>query len=152
MIITDIQSFRENLPYNKKLVVTNGCFDLLHSGHVHYLNEAKSFGNYLMVGINSDLSVKKLKGNNRPINSEYHRAFILDNLKCVDFVYIFNEVRCVEFLKLARPTIYVKGGDYTMDTIDQGEKASLEASNSLIKFIKFKFDLSTTEILSKIKT
>jgi len=91
MLIENLKSWRDSfMTFNKKLVVTNGCFDILHAGHVHYLNEAKSLGDYLLVGINSDSSVKKLKGENRPINIQSYRAYILDNLKCVDFVYVLT--------------------------------------------------------------
>jgi D-beta-D-heptose 7-phosphate kinase/D-beta-D-heptose 1-phosphate adenosyltransferase len=149
MIIEDLKLWRGSLT-DKRLVVTNGCFDILHAGHVHYLSEAKSFGDYLLVGINSDSSIKKLKGKSRPINPQSHRAYVLDNLKCVDFVYVFNELRCTDFLKISQPDIYVKGGDYALDTLNNEEKQILIENKSDIKFIKFKFDISTTNILSKI--
>jgi len=151
MIIENLKSWRDSfMTFNKKLVVTNGCFDILHAGHVHYLNEAKSLGDYLLVGINSDSSVKKLKGENRPINIQSYRAYILDNLKCVDFVYVFDELRCVNFLKISKPDIYIKGGDYTLETLNEEEKKSLTENKSDIKFIKFKHDISTTNIINKL--
>jgi len=151
MIIENLKAWRDSfVTNNKKLVVTNGCFDILHAGHIHYLNEAKSFGDYLLVGINSDSSVKKLKGESRPINTHVHRAYLLDNIKCIDFVYVFDELRCVNFLKISRPDIYVKGGDYTIETLNKEEKQSLIECGSDIKFVKFKFDLSTTGILNKL--
>ena len=94
---------------NKKLVFTNGCFDIIHKGHVSYLNQAKLMGDYLIVGLNSDKSVKKLKGDDRPVNNENDRAFILDNLKSVDFVIIFNEDTPYELIKLIVPDYLVKG-------------------------------------------
>lgn len=151
MIIDNLQDWRNSfVNTNKKLVVTNGCFDILHAGHVHYLNEAKSFGDYLLVGINSDSSVKKLKGESRPINTQFYRSYILDNIKCVDFVYVFDEIRCINFLKVCKPDIYVKGGDYTLETLNLEEKQSLVENKSIIKFIKFKFDVSTTNIIKKL--
>jgi D-glycero-beta-D-manno-heptose 1-phosphate adenylyltransferase len=151
MIIENLKQWRDSFVLtNKKLVVTNGCFDILHAGHVDYLNEARSFGDYLLVGINSDLSVKELKGNSRPINPQFYRAYILDNLKCVDFVYIFDELRCVNFLKISKPDIYVKGGDYTIETLNSEEKQSLTESKSDIKFVKFKYSISTTNIINKL--
>lgn len=93
-------------------VFANGCFDLLHTGHVNLLNFAKSLGDYLIVGLNSDLSVKSIKGSARPINNEKDRKFLLENLKCVDEVVIFNESTPLELIKNIKPDIIVKGGDY----------------------------------------
>ena len=102
---------------NKKLVFTNGCFDIIHKGHVSYLNQAKLMGDYLIVGLNSDKSVKKLKGDDRPVNNENDRAFILDNLKSVDYVIIFNEDTPYELIKLIVPDYLVKGGDWSENEI-----------------------------------
>ena len=150
MIVTDLNRWREEFPKDKKIVVTNGCFDIIHAGHIHYLNKAKSFGDYLMIGINSDSSVRALKGEGRPVNCQEYRQYVMDNIRCVDFVYIFNEVRCVDFLKMARPDIYVKGGDYTLETLNKEELVSLTECGSVIEFVNFKFDVSTTEILRSI--
>src|SRR5277367_4671460 len=96
----------------KRVVTTNGCFDLLHVGHVRFLKEAKSFGDILAVGLNSDVSVKRLKGEQRPLNNQDDRAEVLSSLGCVDFVSIFDEDTPVEFVKAARPNIHAKGADY----------------------------------------
>src|SRR5439155_25829994 len=106
----------------KKIVASNGCFDLLHVGHVRYLNAARAFGDALIVGINGDSSVRELKGAGRPINRENDRAEIVAALECVDLVTIFLEVRATRFLELASPHIYVKGGDYNRDTLNAEER------------------------------
>ena len=110
---------REFLQKNavKKIVFTNGCFDILHSGHVMYLNEAKAQGDLLFVGLNSDASVKRLKGEERPINSEIDRKIVLENLKAVDFVEIFNEDTPLELIQAVSPMMLVKGGDWSADQI-----------------------------------
>src|SRR5881394_3310412 len=110
----------------EKLVLTNGCFDLLHLGHVHYLEAARSLGDTLVVAINGDDSVRALKGEGRPLNRERDRAEVVAALECVDHVVIFPEVRVTRLLERVRPAIYVKGGDYTADTLDPEERAALE--------------------------
>ncbi|MBL0332550.1 MAG: D-glycero-beta-D-manno-heptose 1-phosphate adenylyltransferase [Chlorobiota bacterium] len=97
---------------NKKIVFTNGCFDLLHIGHVRYLEEASKLGDVVIVGINSDLSVKKLKGKSRPVITEQERAEVISSLRCVDYTTIFNEETPLELIKLLKPNVLVKGGDY----------------------------------------
>lgn len=134
---------------DKKIVFTNGCFDIIHSGHVHYLNEARSLGDLLFVGLNSDASVKRLKGNDRPVNDEQERKFILENLKCVDFVEIFNEDTPYELIKNVMPNILVKGGDWTPDKI-VGSDIVL-ASGGKVMSLKFIDGRSTTEIIKKIR-
>ena len=102
----------------KTLVFTNGCFDILHRGHVTYLNEARKLGDALIIGLNTDQSVKRLnKGTNRPINKELDRKYILENLKAVDCVQLFDEETPLELIKLIRPQILVKGADYSLETI-----------------------------------
>jgi rfaE bifunctional protein nucleotidyltransferase chain/domain len=110
----------------KKIVFTNGCFDILHRGHVTYLNQAKSLGDLLVMGMNSDASVKRLKGPERPINKELDRKFVLENLKSVDFVEIFTEDTPLELIKLVKPSILVKGGDWTIDKIVGGKEVTWE--------------------------
>src|SRR3989440_3966289 len=102
----------------KKIVATNGCFDLLHVGHIRYLNAARALGDALIVGINGDQSVRELKGAGRPVNSERDRAEIVAALECVDLVAIFPDVRATRFLELAAPDVYAKGGDYDQDTMN----------------------------------
>ncbi len=134
-----------------KTVVTNGCFDILHKGHLSYLHEAKRHGDKLIVGINSDLSVKKLKGNGRPIYSQEDRCFCLACLEFVDLVVLFNDVRCINFLSTIKPDIYIKGQDYSLDTIDTGERRALEKIGSKIEFIPLLKGYSTSGIINKIK-
>jgi rfaE bifunctional protein nucleotidyltransferase chain/domain len=134
----------------KKIVATNGCFDILHIGHISMLKSAKSFGDVLIVGLNSDSSVRSLKGNSRPINSEQNRKTVLEELKCVDYVVIFNESTSNSFLEAVRPDIYVKAGDYNLDNLNPLEKAVLIKCGTQIKFTGFIHGVSTTSILSKI--
>ena len=106
----------------KKLVVTNGCFDILHLGHVSYLESARNLGDALLVGINGDAAARQLKGPGRPVNSEADRAAVLAALASVDGVCIFADKTATKFLSAAKPDIYVKGGDYTLDTLNQEER------------------------------
>ena len=105
-----------------KLVVTNGCFDILHRGHVEYLNQSKKFGDKLFVLLNSDESVKKLKGETRPINNQNDRAYLLANLECVDGVIIFDGTNCANELLKLKPSVYTKGGDYFTCSLQMDEK------------------------------
>ena len=105
----------------KKIVFTNGCFDILHVGHVRYLNEAKALGDILILGLNSDCSVKSLKGSNRPINNESDRAEVLSALKAIDYVVIFDEKTAENIVGEVKPDIYAKGGDYSIDTLPEAK-------------------------------
>lgn len=136
----------------KVWVVTNGCFDLLHAGHVAYLEAARSLGDALLVGLNGDSSVRELKGPTRPLNAEDDRARVLAALECVSAVAIFPEKRAARFLSDARPDLYVKGGDYTLDTIDQDERRAVESGGGRIVFIPFLPGRSTTGLVAKIQT
>ena len=100
-----------------KIVFTNGCFDILHRGHVEYLQKSKALGDLLVVGINSDASVKRLKGNSRPINNQQDREFMLKSLECVDEVLVFNEDTPLNIIESLRPNIITKGGDYTVEEV-----------------------------------
>lgn len=145
--LSDIRSkIREE---NKKLVFTNGCFDILHKGHVSYLNQAKLLGDYLIVGVNSDKSVKKLKGESRPVNSELDRAFILDNLKSVDYVTIFNEDTPYELIKLLLPDCLVKGGDWKEKDI-VGSDIVKENKGKVVS-LNFINNYSSSSIIDKIR-
>jgi rfaE bifunctional protein nucleotidyltransferase chain/domain len=135
---------------SRKVVVTNGCFDLLHVGHVRYLNEARQFGDFLWVGINGDAAVRELKGEGRPLKTEADRAEILAALRVVDAVTIFPEVRATRFLQAARPDVYVKGGDYTVASLDQEEGQALAACNSKIEIVKLVPGRSTTGLVQKM--
>ena len=136
----------------KKLVVTNGCFDLLHVGHVRYLRAARSLGDALAVGLNGDASVRELKGPGRPLNSENDRAEVLAALESVDFVSIFPEVRATNFLRTVAPAVYVKGGDYRVETLNEEERAALQEIGAEIRIIPFEPGYSTSEILAKLET
>jgi len=133
----------------KKIVFTNGVFDILHQGHIQILSEAATFADILIVGVNSDASVKRLKGNSRPINSEYSRALILAALVMVDAVIIFEEDTPIELIKFIKPNVLVKGGDYTLETI-VGAKEVL-ANNGEVKIIPLEEGFSTTGIIEKMK-
>jgi rfaE bifunctional protein nucleotidyltransferase chain/domain len=134
----------------KKLVVTNGCFDLLHVGHVRYLQAARALGDLLAVGLNSDHSVRELKGKGRPVTAERDRAEILAALECVDFVTIFPELRATQFIGASRPAIYVKGGDYKPETLNEEEHALLRKIGAEVRFIPFEPGYSTSGLLEKI--
>jgi rfaE bifunctional protein nucleotidyltransferase chain/domain len=134
----------------KQLVVTNGCFDILHLGHVTYLQMARNFGDALLVGVNGDAAVRELKGKSRPVNSETDRAAVLAALESVSGICIFPEKTMTRFLAAAQPDIYVKGGDYTLDTLNQDERRAVEAAGGKIKIIPFVPGQSTTALLEKI--
>lgn len=129
---------------NKRIVFTNGCFDILHRGHVEYLQKARELGDLLILGLNSDLSVKKLKGENRPINNEEDRAIVLSALECVDFVIIFDEDTPFELIKIVNPDILVKGGDYKIENVVGREFAK---ETILIDFVD---GYSTTKTIKSI--
>lgn len=134
---------------NKKVVFTNGCFDILHVGHLRYLNDAKRQGDILIVGVNSDSSVKKLKGESRPINNQYDRAEMLGGLKAVDFTVIFEEDTPEELIACLKPSIHVKGGDYTKD--DLPETKIVESYGGEVRILSFVEGKSTTNIVKKIQ-
>lgn len=134
---------------NKKIVFTNGCFDILHRGHIEYLTKAKEFGDVLIVGLNSDTSVQRLKGKDRPINPESDRARILDALKPVDYVVIFEEDTPLRLIQMVKPDVLVKGGDYKVEEIVGSEFVmSYGGKVEIIPFVEGK---STTKIIQKIK-
>src|SRR5712675_579648 len=134
----------------KRLVMTNGCFDLLHLGHVTYLETARSQGDALLVGVNGDNAVRQLKGPDRPLNDEGDRAAVLAALESVAGVCIFAESTATRFLSVAQPDIYVKGGDYTLDTLNPDERRTVEAAGGRIVIIPFVPGKSTTALLKKI--
>jgi len=134
---------------DKKIVFTNGCFDILHRGHVAYMNEAKSCGDVLLLGLNSDESVKRLKGPTRPVNNEEDRKFVLENLKAIDFVEIFTEDTPLNLIKEVMPKVLVKGGDWSVDQII-GSKEVLEGGGEVFS-LNFVDGFSTTGIIEKIQ-
>jgi len=134
----------------KRLVVTNGCFDLLHPGHVTYLESARNQGDVLLLGLNGDDSVRQLKGEGRPVNSEADRAVVVAALQSVDGVCIFAEKTASRFLATAQPDIYVKGGDYTLETVNQDERRMVENAGGKVVILPFVPGKSTTALLEKI--
>lgn len=135
----------------QKMVLTNGCFDLLHVGHVRYLQEARRLGDFLVVAVNGDKSVRKLKGDNRPINAAEDRAEILAALECVDFVTTFPEPRVTAVIEALRPAIYVKGGDYTAETLDPEEVAALRKVGAEVRTLRLVPGKSTSAIIQRMK-
>ena len=130
------------------IVVTNGCFDILHAGHVRYLSQTKTFADRLILLMNSDKSVKELKGDSRPINNENDRAEVLCALAAVDYVISFDEQSPANLIDLIKPDTYTKGGDYTLETLP--EKDVVVKNNVKVEFIKFVDGKSTTNIINKI--
>ena len=134
----------------QRLVFTNGCFDLLHAGHVRYLQQARGLGDALAVGLNSDRSVRELKGKGRPVNVEEDRAEVLAALGCVDYVVIFYGKRATDVLSTVRPHVYAKGGDYTPDSLDPEERAALEKAGAEIRILPLVPGRSTTAVLERV--
>ncbi len=132
------------------IVFTNGCFDILHAGHVRYLRAAEAMGDFLVVGLNSDASVRRLKGEGRPIVPEADRAEVLDALRAVDIVTVFDEPTAEELVRLVKPDVYVKGGDYTVDTLPEAK--IVQAAGGRVEFIPFVEGRSTTNVIERIKS
>lgn len=134
----------------QKIVFTNGCFDILHRGHIKYLRESRSMGDILVVGLNSDESVRRLKGDNRPYNNENDRAYILEALDFVDYIVIFNEDTPLNLINMIKPNIYTKGGDYDLNDIIGPNLGSsiIEAYGGQVKLIGFQEGYSTTKLLN----
>ena len=146
----ELKEIVENLKkQNKKTVFTNGCFDIIHIGHVRYLKASKQCGDILIVGLNSDSSVKKLKGDSRPVNNQNDRAEILSEFNFVDYVIIFDENSPAYLLDRIKPDIYTKGADYTMDNLP--EAPVVIKNNIEVRFINLVEGKSTTNILNKIR-
>lgn len=133
----------------KHIVLTNGCFDILHRGHVEYLQQARALGDALIIGVNTDASVRRLKGPERPINALDDRLEVLSALECVDYVIGFSESTAVELVKVIQPDVYVKGGDYA--TKDLPEAAWAEMMGGRVELIPYIPSQSTTEIIQKIR-
>ncbi len=131
-------------------MVTNGCFDLLHVGHVTYLEMARSHGDVLLVGVNGDGSVRQLKGPGRPLNTEQDRASVVAALQSVDAVCIFAETAATAFLEAARPDVYIKGGDYTLETLNQDERRLVERIGGKVIVVPCVPGKSTSELLKKV--
>jgi D-glycero-beta-D-manno-heptose 1-phosphate adenylyltransferase len=135
----------------RKVVLTNGVFDLLHTGHLHSLQAARAQGDVLVVAINADASVRAIKGPTRPIQTETERAFSLAALTCVDAVVVFREPRLTAEIRALQPDVYCKAGDYTIETLNPEERAALQAAGTKIVFVPFLPGFSTTNLIAKIK-
>jgi glycerol-3-phosphate cytidylyltransferase len=144
-------AFRDRLRREgRKVVATNGCFDLLHVGHLRYLTEARAFGDFLWVGLNGDASVGTLKGPGRPLVPEADRAELLAAWRVIDAVTIFPEVRATAFLRAVAPDIYVKGGDYTAESLNAEEAAALKECGARIEIVRLVPGRSTTKLVEKM--
>ncbi|WP_298463721.1 D-glycero-beta-D-manno-heptose 1-phosphate adenylyltransferase [uncultured Mitsuokella sp.] len=132
-----------------KIVFTNGCFDILHAGHVRYLEKARSFGDVLVLGLNTDASVRENKGPTRPINHELDRAEVVGALKAVDYVVLFGEKTAETIIAQVKPDVYVKGGDYTLDTLPEAK--IVQSYGGEVKFVNMVEGRSTTNIIKKIQ-
>ena len=133
---------------SKRIVFTNGCFDILHPGHSQYLADAKSLGDILIVGLNSDASVSRLKGKNRPINDQDFRSQMLLALKPVDAVVIFEEDTPISVLSIVKPNVHVKGGDYKAEDLPEYE--TVVSNGGQVKCVSFVEGYSSSEIIAKI--
>jgi D-beta-D-heptose 7-phosphate kinase/D-beta-D-heptose 1-phosphate adenosyltransferase len=136
--------------HDRKIVFTNGCFDVLHYGHVRYLLEARKLGDLLVVGLNNDDSVRRLKGSTRPVNGENERALVLAALSCVDYVSLFEEDTPEELIKIVRPDVLVKGGDYTIDNIVGAD--FVQRNGGVVTTIPFVEGFSSTRIIEQLKS
>ncbi|MEY4941184.1 MAG: hypothetical protein RIQ93_2919 [Verrucomicrobiota bacterium] len=135
----------------RRVVLTNGVFDLLHTGHLYSLQRARALGDALIVALNADESVRALKGPGRPVQSEEERAYGLAALGCVDAVVIFREPRLTVEITALQPDVYCKAGDYTLEKLDAGERSALEKCQARIRFLPFLPGFSTTNLIAKIK-
>ena len=141
-----LKPFRDSL--KEPLIFTNGCFDILHRGHISYLNDAKKKGGFLLIGLNSDTSIKALKGPTRPINTQEERAYLLDNLKAVDGIIVFEEDTPLKLIESLKPEIYVKGGDYTKDRLP--ETPLVESYGGQVHLLPFIDGYSTSSWLKAL--
>lgn len=135
----------------RRVVLTNGVFDLLHTGHLFYLQQARSLGDALIIALNSDASVRALKGPSRPVQTEEQRAYALGALACVDAVVIFREPRLTAEIRALRPDVYCKAGDYTLEKLNPEERGALEEVGAEIRFLPFLDGFSTTQLIARIK-
>jgi D-glycero-beta-D-manno-heptose 1-phosphate adenylyltransferase len=146
--LKELLGLLEKVRGKKKIVFTNGCFDILHAGHADYLNKAKSLGDILVVGINSDASVRRIKGEKRPILPQQMRAYLLDNLKPVDYVVIFEEDTPLELIKAIKPDVLVKGADWDLERIVGAD--FVLSYGGRVERIAFSFDISTSKVVERI--
>jgi rfaE bifunctional protein nucleotidyltransferase chain/domain len=135
----------------RRVVLTNGIFDLLHTGHLYYLQQARALGDSLFIALNADASTRALKGPSRPVQTETERAYALGALACVDAVFVFGTPRLDAEIRALRPDIYCKAGDYTLAKLDPGEREALETVGARIEFLPFLPGFSTTNLIARIK-
>lgn len=135
----------------RRVVLTNGVFDLLHTGHLYYLQQARALGDALFIALNSDASVKAIKGPRRPVQTEEQRAYALGALACVEAVVIFREPRLTAEIRALQPDVYGKAGDYTLEKLDSEERAALQELGVRIEFLPFLPGFSTTQLIARIK-
>jgi len=149
--LDEVPAYRETLrTKRRKIVATNGCFDLLHVGHLHYLTEARTFGDFLWVGLNGDSSVRELKGPGRPMVPEADRAELLAAWRVVDAVTIFPDLRATAFLRAVQPEVYAKGGDYTVASLNAEEAEALRECHAQIEIVRLVPGKSTTKLVEKM--
>ena len=150
LMLSDLLAIQSNYKANgRNVVFTNGCFDILHAGHVRYLNAAKALGDVLIVGLNSDESVRRLKGEGRPVNPEEDRAEVLAALRAVDHVIVFGEATAEELVRQLKPDIYVKGGDYSLETLPEAKIVhSYGGKTVLIPMVEGR---STTNVIRRLQ-
>ena len=144
--LEDFQRFQST--FKSPVVFTNGCFDILHRGHIAYLNAASKLGDFLLIGLNSDCSIRKLKGPKRPINPQDERAYLLDNLKAVDGVIVFEEETPLKLIEAIKPNLYVKGGDYTKESLP--ETSLVENYGGSVQILPFIEGYSTSSWLQAL--
>lgn len=135
----------------RRVVLTNGVFDLLHTGHLYYLQKARQLGDTLILALNADASVRALKGPARPVQTETQRAYALGALACIDAVVIFREPRLTAEIRALRPDVYCKAGDYTLEKLNAEERGALEDCGARIEFLPFLPGFSTTQLIARIK-
>ncbi len=146
-----VSTVRELQQDGRKVVFTNGCFDIIHPGHILYLTAARQLGDVLVVALNSDQSVRQLKGADRPVLGQEDRALVLAALEPVDYIVIFNTVRATPVIEAVRPDIYVKGGDYTVETLDAEERAALQECGAEIVILPKIEGHSTTSVIQQVR-
>jgi rfaE bifunctional protein nucleotidyltransferase chain/domain len=152
LTLPEAQAWREQArSAGRSVVLTNGVFDLLHTGHLFYLKQARALGDALIIALNSDASVRALKGPLRPVQTEEQRAYALGALECVDAVVIFREPRLTGEIRALRPDVYCKAGDYTLEKLNPEERRALEEVGTKIAFLPFLPGFSTTQLIGRIK-
>ena len=152
LTLPDVIAWRERQrAAGRRVVLTNGVFDLLHTGHLFYLKQARALGDVLVIALNADASVRALKGPTRPVQTEEQRAYALGALECVDVITIFREPRLTAEIRALRPDVYCKAGDYTLEKLNSEERAALQGVGAQIEFLPFLPGFSTTQLIARIK-